>query len=71
MTSPIDGGWLAVPFQSPRAGEGGDCFGVAYFADDELAALRYANTRDNYRAIYILPGQTVLNAWELQRDQMG
>jgi hypothetical protein len=67
VTAPIDGGWLAIPLQGARAGEGGDCFGVAYFGDDELAALRYANQRDLYRAIYILPGQTVLDAWERQQ----
>ncbi|WP_280389501.1 hypothetical protein [Nocardia wallacei] len=71
MSASIDGGWLAVPAQGRRAGEGGDCFEVAYFADDELSAYRYCNSRDGFKAVYVLPGQTVLEAWEKMRDQLG
>ncbi|MFD3594396.1 hypothetical protein ACFWU5_16855 [Nocardia sp. NPDC058640] len=56
------GTWLAYPTSGGRAGEGGDCYEVAAFADDELACLRYCNTHDGYKAAYLLPGQTLLQA---------
>jgi hypothetical protein len=59
-----DGAWLAFPVAGERAGWGGDCYAVAYFADDELAALRFANQRDGYRAVLIKPGQTLAEAVE-------
>lgn len=69
MTTPLDeGAWLVYPVEGDRDGEGGDCYEVAFFADNELEALRYANRNRNYRAVYIKPGQTILEAVEKQRD---
>ncbi|WP_280357881.1 hypothetical protein [Nocardia otitidiscaviarum] len=63
-----DGTWLAFPEAGERDGEGGDCYAVAYFGDDELAALRYANKHPGYRAVLIKRGQTLLDAVKAQRD---
>jgi hypothetical protein len=68
MLTPVDGSWLAFPEKGARAGEGGDAFEVMNFGTDELAALREANRRDGFRAVYVLPGQTILEALEKQRD---
>ncbi|WP_157115029.1 hypothetical protein [Nocardia niwae] len=68
MLPPIDGNWLVFPEHGARAGEGGDAYEVMNFGTEELAALREANRRDGYRAVYVLPGQTILEAWEKQRD---
>ncbi|WP_157119775.1 hypothetical protein [Nocardia xishanensis] len=61
LDPPEAGAWLVFPEAGKRAGEGGDCYQVTYF-DDELAALRYANQRNGYRAVPIKPGQTILDA---------
>ncbi|MFE7744475.1 hypothetical protein [Nocardia sp. NPDC057455] len=69
MATPLDeGAWLVYPVQGDRDGEGGDCYEVAFFADNELEALRAANRQSNLRAVYIKPGQTILEASEKQRD---
>jgi hypothetical protein len=62
------GAWLVYPIAGAQAGTGGDCYAVSYFGDRELDALRYANKRDGYRAVYIKPGQTILEALEANRD---
>lgn len=56
------GSWLVYPVEGSRPGEGGDCYEVAYFGDDELRALRHVNTHPGTRAVYALPGQTLLQA---------
>ncbi|MFE3052255.1 hypothetical protein [Nocardia sp. NPDC059239] len=69
MAVPLDdGAWLAFPEAGESEGEGGDCYAVAYFGDDELEALRYANRRPGYRAVLIKPGQTLLEAVKAQHD---
>lgn len=68
MTVPLDDGtWLAFPEAGENEGEGGDCYGVAYFGDNELEALRYINLHRGYRAVLIKPGQTLLQAVKAQR----
>ncbi|MBF6358088.1 hypothetical protein IU449_26695 [Nocardia higoensis] len=64
-----EGAWLAYPIEGDRDGEGGDCYEVAFFADDELAALRFVNARDGFRAVFIKPGQTILEAWHLMQEK--
>jgi hypothetical protein len=68
MSDPNDyGGWLVYPEAGDRVGEGGDCYAVAYFGDDELEALRYMNRNRGTRAIYVKPGQTISEALEKQQ----
>ncbi|WP_280195920.1 hypothetical protein [Nocardia farcinica] len=62
MTLPMDGAWLVFPQAGEREGEGGDAYEVMNFGDQELAALREANRREGFKAVYVLPGQTILEA---------
>ncbi|MGY1946689.1 hypothetical protein [Nocardia asiatica] len=67
MTPLDDGAWLAFPIEGDRDGEGGDAYAVAYFGDNELEALRFVNCHPGYRAVYVKPGQTILEAAQKQR----
>lgn len=59
-----DGVWLVYPISGKREGQGGDCYEVVSFGDDETKALRYVNRHDGYRAAYIKPGQSLAEAVE-------
>ncbi|MFC4128949.1 hypothetical protein [Nocardia rhizosphaerae] len=63
-----DGVWLAYPTAGKRSGEGGDCYEVKSFGDDELAAYRYCNRVDGFKAVLVKPGQTVLDAVNAMAD---
>lgn len=65
-----DGAWVAYPYAGGQPGTGGDAYGVMFFGNTEnaeLLALRYANTHDGYRAVYIVAGESILDA-ETHRD---
>lgn len=57
-----DGVWLVYPIAGKRSGEGGDCYEVKSFGDNEMDALRYANRVDGFKAAFVKPGQTLLDA---------
>lgn len=59
---PLDGVWLVYPVAGERAGNGGDCYEVISFGDDETRALRYVNRHDGFKAAYVKPGQSLLEA---------
>lgn len=59
-----DGVWLVYPTAGKRSGEGGDCYEVRSFGDDETRALRYANRHDGFRAALVKPGQSLAEAVE-------
>ncbi len=63
-TAPLDfdGVWLAYPAAGKRPGEGGDCYEVKSFGDDELAAYRYCNRHDGFKAALVKDGQSLLEA---------
>ncbi len=58
----LDGVWLVYPVAGERAGNGGDCYEVMSFGDNENRALRYVNKHDGVKAAYVKPGQTLLEA---------
>lgn len=59
-----DGVWLVYPIAGKRSGEGGDCYEIRSFGSDELAALHYANRHEGFRAAFIKPGQSLVDAVE-------
>ncbi|MFD6400702.1 hypothetical protein [Nocardia sp. NPDC060249] len=64
----VDGVWLVYPVVGSRDGEGGDCYEIRSFGDNENQALRYANRHDGYRAVLIKPGQTLIQAVEAMEE---
>ncbi|WP_043654621.1 hypothetical protein [Nocardia thailandica] len=60
----VDGSWLVYPVEGSRPGQGGDCYEVVNFGDQELKALRYANANPGLHAIYVLPGESIAAATE-------
>ncbi|NKY60798.1 hypothetical protein [Nocardia flavorosea] len=62
-----NGAWLAYPNVGDQPGAGGDAFEVRYFGNDdlsELRALRYSNDNPGFRALYMAPGESILEAEE-------
>lgn len=57
-----DGAWLVYLETGDQPGEGGDCYSVLFFGDEELKALHYVNEHRGYRAVFIKPGQSILDA---------
>lgn len=64
MTDRPDGAFLVYPMAGTEEGAGGDAYSVAYFGEDELGALRYVNRNPGYRAVYVVHGETILQAEE-------
>lgn len=63
------GAWLVFPFVGAEPGTGGDAYAVVYFGKDELGALRYVNSHSGFRAVYVVPGESILVAEE-HRDEV-
>lgn len=65
-----DGAWVAYPAKGERPGEGGDAYAVRFFGNSdtsELNALRYVNDNPGYKAVYVIAGESILDA-EGHRD---